>query len=284
MIKLGCNYYPEVEELISEGRIDIDFFKFPSLGYQMWVYKKEDLSDFETLMSRLTRIRPVLQHGLPPAFHSIGSSDFIAKTDMAIVRRALSMALCKDLSLHLDGIDRTLLRGENKAVLLRNIEYLKEQFPDADSISFENVDSAANFGVCAEPDFISEVILESGTRFLLDISHAYTAARETRADFQAHLDRLPLELTHEIHINGWIENASGHMSHTKINELGYQMLISVLGRCQPKYVTLEYGRPNDRIGAGVPVMSPDRINTAAKEEIVEQINRLRQILGQAGDV
>jgi len=26
MIKLGCNYYPEVVELVEEGKIDIDYF------------------------------------------------------------------------------------------------------------------------------------------------------------------------------------------------------------------------------------------------------------------
>ncbi|GAA0774846.1 hypothetical protein GCM10008908_25410 [Clostridium subterminale] len=30
MIKLGCNYYPEVVELVEEGRIDIDYFKVTS--------------------------------------------------------------------------------------------------------------------------------------------------------------------------------------------------------------------------------------------------------------
>ena len=89
---------------------------------------------------------------------------------------------------------------------------------------------------------------------------------------------LPLEKTVEIHINGWVENENGLMSHTKINDEAYQALREVLNYCQPKYITVEYGRSDDRIGASCPVISPDRINDDAKSEILEQITKIQEIV------
>jgi len=28
MVELGCNYYPEVVELVEEGKIDIDYYSY----------------------------------------------------------------------------------------------------------------------------------------------------------------------------------------------------------------------------------------------------------------
>ena len=81
----------------------------------------------------------------------------------------------------------------------------------------------------------------------------------------------------EIHINGWITTQNDVMCHTKINHEGYQALEYVLEYCMPHIITVEYGRHNDRIGAGVPVMSLEQINKQAKDEIEEQIYRIREI-------
>ena len=56
------------------------------------------------------------------------------------------------------------------------------------------------------------------------------------------------------------------MCHTIIHKEAYQALREVLQHCNPKIIAIEYGRPNDRIGSGCPVMSPDKINNDAKKE------------------
>lgn len=52
-MKIACNYYLETEELFDEGRIHLDYFKYPALGFQMEIMK--DLDAFEGLCSRIAQ-------------------------------------------------------------------------------------------------------------------------------------------------------------------------------------------------------------------------------------
>ena len=70
------------------------------------------------------------------------------------------------------------------------------------------------------------------------------------------------------------------MAHTKIHEEGYELLEEVLSRTKPRIVTLEYGRGDDRLGAGIPLMKPVVCNERAMEEIEEQVGRLRKLIGR----
>ena len=56
-MKLACNYYPETEELVRAGKIDIDYFKFPALGYQMDVLY--DLRAFKAFVEKAGAVRPI---------------------------------------------------------------------------------------------------------------------------------------------------------------------------------------------------------------------------------
>lgn len=283
MIKLGCNYYPEVVELVEEGKIDIDYFKYPGLGYQMDVFKKEDLSDYKQFVSQTNRVRPVMIHGLGLKPHNICSKTFIQDLDIDYVKQIIKLSGVNGISLHLAGVDSLLSRKQSKEIIINNIKYLKEQFHNLDFISFENADGNpysknGELGICIESNFISEIIYETGSDFLLDISHAYCSSKKLKVDFETYLYELPIDKVYEIHINGWIETKSDIMSHTKINELGYRALKKLLKECNPKMITLEYGRNNDRINTGIPIISPNNICNEAKEEIISQIIRLREIL------
>jgi len=70
-MKIACNYYPETEQLFDEKVIDIDYFKFPALGFQMPLM--EDLDAFESFCAKLTVKRPILLHGLYPVPHDLSS-------------------------------------------------------------------------------------------------------------------------------------------------------------------------------------------------------------------
>ena len=61
-VKIACNYYQETEELLDEKKIDIDYFKYPALGFQMKIMERFDA--FEDFCNRVTRKRPILLHGL----------------------------------------------------------------------------------------------------------------------------------------------------------------------------------------------------------------------------
>lgn len=277
-MKIACNYYPEVIELIKDNKIDIDYIKFPALTYQMEVFEDLTLKRFTDLMRNINDYRPVLLHGLNPTFHNITSKDFIKKVDLDVVKEVLEISNSPGISLHLAGIDDTLSRKEIIDIVCSNVKYLKENIDGIEFISLENVPNYRQYGMCVYADFISEVIYKSGADFLLDISHAYTAAIDLNKDIDLYINALPLDKVIEIHINGWITNKNGTMCHTKINEHGYRILENVLTKCRPQYLTIEYGRNNDKINAGIPLVTPEKINPEVKDEIIEQVNRINAIV------
>ena len=64
-MKLACNYCPEAELLVREGKIDIDYFKFPALNYQVGLL--HDTDAFEDFAAQMAAVRPILLHGIYPA-------------------------------------------------------------------------------------------------------------------------------------------------------------------------------------------------------------------------
>ena len=161
--------------------------------------------------------------------------------------------------------------------IIDNAIFIREKYSDMEFVSLENLDNI-QWGDLLKPDTISQLLKETGCDFLLDISHAYCASRWLDIPFFDYLKMLPLEKIVEIHINGWVETGIDRMCHTKINEEGYQALKEVLHHCNPKIISVEYGRHNDRIGSGCPVMSPEKINDEAKKEIIEQITNIQEIV------
>ena len=93
------------------------------------------------------------------------------------------------------------------------------------------------------------------TQFLIDISHAYCAARARGENIRDYLQRLPLSRVYELHIKGWAVNEKGIMSHIKIHDECYELLKELIDLCKPEIITIEYGRSNDKIGTGIPLAS-----------------------------
>lgn len=275
-MKFACNYYPETEQLLDEHKIDIDYFKYPGLGFQMDIMK--DLDAFEGLCKQITRKRPILLHGLYPAPHDLGSNTLQSEFDEYSANRLIGMTQTPGLSFHpmLSRIPEAVDFHKLLNCIICNAGFMREKYSKLQFVSLENMDTA-EWRDLLKPEIISRIIRESGCGFLLDISHAYCASGCLGVPFYEYLRQLPLDEITEIHINGWIVAQGTIMCHTKINEEGYQALAFVLEYCQPKIITVEYGRHNDRIGAGVPVLSPVGINEQAKNEIEEQVYRVREI-------
>jgi uncharacterized protein (UPF0276 family) len=248
----------------------------------MEIIDEPNLLKFESWIKEMNMLCPVMMHGLYPTSPNIGSKTFIEDIDINLSKKLIALTGVNGVSLHLTGVDISMSDSKNKETFLKNIYYLKKQFYNADFVSFENMDgnpfmSQNKFGICIDPDFISEIILETDSDFLLDISHAYCSAKAIQMDFHEYLNRLPLKKIYEIHINGWIELENDILAHTKINETGYQILQSILAKCTPKIVTIEYGRGNTRNGINIPLLLPNQINNDAKKEIIEQVVRLRNL-------
>ena len=276
-MKIACNYYKETEKLVRTGEIDIDYFKFPAIVPQMNIMEND--VGFEKFTSGITGIKPVLLHGLYPAPHDLASPDFINNFDEAKVNRLIKLTKTPGISLHpsLNKIDPAVTEKRLINIIIDNINFLQEKYADMDFISIENVDTL-KFGALIKPEVISEIVNQSRCGFILDISHAYCAAKHTGEDFKKYLSGLPLDKIYEVHINGWFEKGSDIMCHIKINETGYKILKELLDYCSPKIITVEYGRHNDRLGSGCPVISLDNINADIEKEIIEQVSKIKEII------
>ena len=71
------------------------------------------------------------------------------------------------------------------------------------------------------------------------------------------------------------------MCHVKTNEHGYQILEGLLQKCQPKIITIEYGRDFNKFDCASPVIRPGELNARAMDEIEEQVRRVREIIRQS---
>jgi len=277
-MKIGCNYFLETEQLLDNGSIDIDYFKYPTEIFHMEIMK--DLDAFEVFCNKLTAKRPLLLHGLYPAPHDLSSPSLQADFDNEVSNRLIKITKTPGVSFHptLSKISDDVPFEKTFSTIIANAGFLKERFTDMAFVSLENLDHIHRFGDLVKPEILTELLNETGCDLLLDISHAYCASRGLCMDFYDYLRKLPLEKTAEVHINGWFENENGLMSHIKIHEEAYQALKEVLNFCKPKIITVEYGRSDDRIGIGCPVMSPNNINNKAKNEIIEQVNKIKEVV------
>ncbi|WP_105615906.1 multinuclear nonheme iron-dependent oxidase [Vallitalea okinawensis] len=274
-MKLACNYYIETEELVKAKLIDIDYFKFPSLGFQAPIL--DDLDLYEEFLNEKKQIKPFIIHGLYPSPHNVCSPSFKEELRTDIIQRIIDQSETPGISLHFDGAEEDASRDEIIEIAVDNLIFLKETFKEVEFIAIENVEKSRS-PFLSDPEVISKVVKRADINFLLDISHAIWSSNYRKEEFFTYINKLPLDKVYEIHINGWAEKNDDLMCHIKIGDDGYKILQYLLRRCSPEIITLEYGRHNDRIGIGCPVMKPDSINEKAKEEIIEQVSKLREII------
>jgi hypothetical protein len=127
----------------------------------------------------------------------------------------------------------------------------------------ENLDynSGGAYEHICEPEFIRDVLEETGAELLLDIGHARVAAARLGIPMDSYLTRLPLDRVRELHISsprprdGVLADA-----HEPLREDDYALLDDVLRITNPAALTLEYFREE----------APLR----------EQLGRLRAMLAQ----
>lgn len=276
-MKIGCNYYLETEELVRDKQIEIDYFKFPALGFQMGIM--EDEIAFTSFCKRVTALKPILLHGLYPAPHDLSFSTLKDNFNYKLCDQLIQATKTPGISFHpcFRPIDQNVNITSLLDTIINNISFIKHTYSDLDFVSVENVDSL-RFGQLIDPDVFSTIINESGCDFLLDISHAYCSARARGENVREYIKRLPLKQVYEIHVNGWLMNENGIMCHVKTHKECYDLLEEVLEVANPKIITIEYGRGDDKIGAGIPTINPNSINPEVKYEIMEQIDHIRRIV------
>ncbi len=100
----------------------------------------------------------------------------------------------------------------------------------------------------SRPEFIRQVLEETGCGLLLDVAHAQVTAAALGCDVHGYLKQLPLERTVEVHVSGPRE-VEGRLvdGHEPLREEDYALLGWLLERAEPRVVTLEYSRDPEQV-------------------------------------
>ena len=281
-MKLGVNYLKEVEELFEEGKIDfVDYFKLFSLN--------EDISGMDWCIKH----RPLMFHGVIGKPSMFAAKDLIKYTDATKMKDILSRGETPYISGHISTCNQTQTLDETFKIIKDNVENYKKTF--GKEVVLENIPYGRLCENCLymiEPEVISKIIYDNECLFLFDISHARKAAEYLHMPFEEYVSKLPMDRVIEIHLAGMYTRKDGERMayHAKMNEEDYAFLEEALKKYSTlQYITLEYGSyfPKDRLhlleGENLPLASFERVNPKVKEEVYEQLIRLKEIINRFSD-
>lgn len=258
MIALALPDRPRVRELLAAGRIRLDYLETtgpwiesalsfaprpPLLVHNsLWDWS---LAHPEALTQRDARDHTlrVLEQTQAPFFSlhlGFSAADVVCRESMLprsepLPRDVLFQTICRNL--------RDLAAALPVPTIIENLDY--------------NPGGAYEY-VC-EPDFISDVLADTGVGLLLDLAHAQVSASRLGLTIDAYLARLPLERVRQIHLNGpRLLDGQLYDAHETLTEADYALLAAVLQVTQPWAITLEYDRD--------------------EHAIIEQLRRLRALV------
>lgn len=193
--------------------------------------------------------------GIPVAVHSIGLSlggaEFVDARRLDDVARLAAVLEAPIISEHVafvraGGIEAgTLLpvprTSDSLEVLVDNVLAARSRFQVP--LALENIATLVDWpdGEWEEPEFLTQLLSATATRFLFDVSNLYANAENHGWDAIAYLDRLPLDRLAYVHIGGGV--VRGELYHdTHAHPLGegpLQLLEEVCARVEPPGVMLE---------------------------------------------
>lgn len=126
-------------------------------------------------------------------------------------------------------------------VLVENVLAIKARFPMP--VALENIATLVDWpeGEWEEPEFLTELLQETGCLFLFDVSNLYANARNHGWDAVAYLERLPLERLAYVHIGGGVVRGDlYHDTHAHaVGEGPLRLLEELCFRVEPPGVMLE---------------------------------------------
>lgn len=192
-MRFAINYSPQAEELLREGRIQVDVFKCP---------------DWRDLVARVSREHRVYVHCSLYAGRELDTApDFaaldhwLAATDTLVINTHFA-ALRSEFPAGPISAEMVIKRG------LQSVERLGERY-GIERVVIENVPYPTGAWLgdllpeVVDPAVIREVVERSGCGLLLDLAHAVRACEGTkRADVKAYIEAMPLHALRELHVVG----------------------------------------------------------------------------------
>lgn len=235
MTEFCINYSVPAGELYRLGQIPLDRFKLP---------------DWPELIAHF------FHSGYPFYVHfslNVGCGKLL-NTDWQQVENLLLQGAAPYVNLHLNA-PADLNPHDPSAVERYRIHALAEmrqivQHFGAENVVCENcplIGDKHHNRAAIDPQFITQLILESGCGFLFDYSHARLAARALGMDENDYIARLPFQRLRELHITG-IRTYQGHEEdHFELDESDWakvdwlQAQIETGQWPRPDMITFEYG-------------------------------------------
>jgi uncharacterized protein (UPF0276 family) len=196
-MNLAINYSPQAAALLTEGSIQIDYFKCP---------------DWPDLIAEAQKFRSAAVH-----FEIIASAGNLHLKDWSLVDRLLEETGTHYINLHLASnvkdfpgfeLKVTDPRQKKQVVdrLLADVCAVVERYGAerviAENVPFRGIPGHHILQPAGEPEVIREVIETAGCGLLFDISHARMAAHYLGMDEINYISRLPLSRLRELHFTG----------------------------------------------------------------------------------
>lgn len=272
-MKLCVNYLMELRELFDEGKINyVDYIKLFSID--------ADLSPFDWCISK----RDVMFHGIVGKFSNIGDLDFMENRDFELQKDYFARGKTPYVSAHIcREEDDPRSEEEVLQTIIDNVKQIKELF--GMKVILENVPASRKRPknhFMSNPEFITRVVEEADTGFLFDIGHARAAAEVLEIPFDEYVSRLPMHRLVEMHLAGCMLKLDGTISpnHSKMHEEDYEFVKMALEKYSTiETVTLEYGPFVEQpLQEPCVIVSGDRVDSVAKAEVLEQLERLHEIM------
>lgn len=266
-MKLAINYSPQAAQLLSENRIEIDYFKCPGQP------------DVVAKASRYTQV--VVHFNLDAGPGNLQNVDWEALTDL--VDQTGTAFVNLHLAPYVSDFPGIPPDNPNQAQTTRIVQrMLKDlQAPidrfGGERVIVENVPYRGANGVTlrpgVDPEIMGRLIAEADCGFLLDISHARIAAHHLGESERDYMDRLPCQRLKELHFTG-LHRIDGRLQdHLPILESDWPVLEWVLERirsgdwARPWLLTFEYG------GVG------EKYATRSDPTVIaEQVPRLKELI------
>lgn len=274
-MKLAVNYLQEVQELLEEGKLYfIDYLKLYSIN--------GDLSPFDWCANHSN----VLFHGFVGNASNVADIKFWENRDIELQKEYYLNGKTPYISLHINTNDKEIQTEEETFnTIIENVRKVKEVF--GMEVILENVPARHNDrskDFLASPEFITKVVNETDCGFLFDIGHAKQAAYVLEIPFNEYVDRLPMNRLIEVHLSGVSVAEDGMVwpLHGKMNEEDYEFLKDAIKKYDTlQIVTLEYGAwAKDEETCGYPVPKYGVVNEEIKNEVYEQVMRIKEIMNK----
>jgi uncharacterized protein (UPF0276 family) len=136
-----------------------------------------------------------------------------------------------------------LPRDQLFEIICHNVRALAQALPVPFLIENLDYNPGGAYDFVCDPDFIADVLAETGVGFLLDTAHARVSAARLGFGTDDYLSRLPLDRVQQLHVSGprWREGTLVD-THDPLLDEDDDLLESLLRITSPRVLTLEYDK------------------------------------------